>query len=135
MDMELAKTIEISGDVQGVIEQVRGALQKEGFGIISYVNVSEKILEKTGNVMLPYIILGACNPNLSFEAIQSDDRIGLLLPCNVVVAQISDKKCKVIVANPIPLLGMDPFQDDPVIQTVAQKAYDGLMAAIKTLLA
>lgn len=133
MDMELAKSIEIAGNTQAVIEIVREALQKEGFGIISYVNVSEKVLESTGNLMTPYVILGACNPQLSYRAIQGDQRIGLLLPCNVVVIQITEKSCNVILANPIPMMHVDPFKKNEIVQEVARLTYEGLMRAFATL--
>jgi uncharacterized protein (DUF302 family) len=133
MDMELAKSVEITGSIQTVIEIVREAMQKEGFGIISYVNVSEKILEGTGNLMTPYVILGACNPDLSYRAIQGDQRIGLLLPCNVVITQITEKSCRVMLANPIPLMHSDPFKKNEIIHEVALQTYDGLMRAFATL--
>ncbi len=133
MDLELAKCIEITGNTQTVIEIVRKALEKEGFGIISYVNVSEKIFESTGNLMTPYVILGACNPNLSYRAIQGDQRIGLLLPCNVVVMQITEKSCNVIFANPIPMMHIEPFKKNEIVQEVARLAYEGLMRAFVTL--
>jgi uncharacterized protein (DUF302 family) len=133
MDTELAKIIIVSGTVQEVVEKVRSALQKEKFGIISFVNVSEKIQERTGNVLPPYIILGACNPLLSFQAIQSDERIGLLLPCNVVVTQLSANQCKVIFSNPIPLLDVAPFREKEGVQKVAKQAAEGLQAVAAEL--
>jgi uncharacterized protein (DUF302 family) len=133
MDMELAKNIEIAGNTQAVIEIVREALQKEGFSIFSYVNVSEKILESTGNLMTPYVILGACNSNLSYRAIQGDHRIGLLLPCNVVIIQITEKSCNVIFANPIPVMHVDPFKKNEIVQEVAKLSYEGLMRAFTSL--
>jgi len=135
MDMELAKSVEIAGDVHLVIEAVREALLKEDFGIISYVNVSEKILERTGNVMPAYIILGACNPNLSFRAIQSDNRIGLLLPCNVVVTQKTNESCLVIFNNPIAIMNVEPFLENEIIQETAHLAYKSLMQAYASLCA
>ena len=133
MEPEFAKQIETSGSVQEVIEKVRAALQKEGFGIISFVNVSEKIEERIGKQMDPYVILGACNPKLSYEAIQSDDRIGILLPCNVVITQHKPGKCKVLFTNPVPQMSGEPFRDNAVIQQVALQASEGLQKAAEDL--
>ncbi|MBI9051326.1 MAG: DUF302 domain-containing protein [Anaerolineaceae bacterium] len=131
--MEITKTIELYGTVQEVIEKVRSALQMQQFGIISYVNVSEKIEEKTGNHLEPYVILGACNPMLSYQAIQSDERIGILLPCNVVIIQIAHDRCRVLFSNPIPLMNVDPFNNNETIQTVAKQAYEKLILAAEIL--
>jgi uncharacterized protein (DUF302 family) len=132
--MEITKTIEISGSLQDVIEKVRAALQTQQFGIISFVNVSEKIEEKTGNKMAPYVILGACNPKLSYQAIQTDDRIGILLPCNVIVTETAPGQCKVMFSNPIPMMAIDPFEQNATIQEVARQAYEGLLAAADELI-
>ncbi len=125
--------IETAGNTQTVIEIIRETLQKEDFGIISYVTVSEKMLESTGNLLPPFVILGACNPKLSYRAIQSDHRVGLLLPCNIVIEQITEKKCNVIFANPIPLMDIDPFRKNEIVIEVARLAYEGLMRAFAAL--
>jgi uncharacterized protein (DUF302 family) len=131
--MDIVKTVVLFGDVQDVIEKVRSALQTQQFGIITMVNVSEKIEEKTGNKLAPYVILGACNPNLSYQAIQSDDRIGVLLPCNVVVSEIAPGRCKVMFSNPVPMMDIDPFNQNSTIQSVAKQAYQKLFNAAETL--
>ena len=131
--MEITKTVEVSGSVQEVVEKVRTVLQTQQFGIISHVNVSEKIEEKTGNKMAPYVILGACNPKLSYQAIQSDERIGILLPCNVVVSELAAGQCKVMFSNPIPMMAIEPFGQNATIQNVARQAYEGLLAAADEL--
>ena len=131
--MEVTKTVEVNGSVQEVVEKVRAVLQNQQFGIISFVNVSEKIEEKTGNKMAPYVILGACNPKLSYQAIQSDERIGILLPCNVVVSETAEGHCKVMFSNPIPMMAIDPFEQNATIQAVAKQAYENLLAAAEEL--
>ena len=131
--MEITKTVDVNGPLQDVVEKVRAVLQTQQFGIISFVNVSEKIEEKTGNKMAPYVILGACNPKLSYQAIQSDERIGILLPCNVVVTETAAGKCKVMFSNPIPMMAIDPFEQNATIQSVAKQAYKGLLAAADEL--
>lgn len=79
------KTVEMS--FEDAIETVTTELQKEGFGVLSEINVSEKMKEKLGKDMPQYRILGACNPALAYQAIQAVEDIGLLLPCNVLVRE------------------------------------------------
>ena len=74
-----------------VIEQVREALKNEGFGILTEIDVKEKMKEKLGLDMKKYIILGACNPPNAYKAILAEENIGLMLPCNVIVYEKGGK--------------------------------------------
>src|SRR5512136_1638492 len=71
-------------------KRVREELQKEGFGILSEIDVSAKFREKLGRDFRRYVILGACNPALAWEAFGHELNIGTLLPCNVVVYEVDD---------------------------------------------
>jgi uncharacterized protein (DUF302 family) len=74
-----------------VIELVRDSLKKEGFGVITEINVQKIMKEKLGSDMSKYIILGACNPPNAYKAILTEENIGLMLPCNVIVYEKGGK--------------------------------------------
>lgn len=70
-----------------IVARTREALKDEGFGIITEINVTETFREKLGAEFRPYVILGACNPKAAYEALGMEDKVGVMLPCNVVVQQ------------------------------------------------
>jgi uncharacterized protein (DUF302 family) len=76
-------------------------LKKEGFGIITEINMQEKLKEKLGVDFRKYIILGACNPPYAYEALQAESKIGTMLPCNIIVQQISDTQTEIAAIDPI----------------------------------
>jgi uncharacterized protein (DUF302 family) len=84
-------TKELDIPYEAVIEQVRDALKKEGFGVLTEIDVKGKMKEKLGLDMRKYIILGACNPPNAYKAILAEENIGLMLPCNVIVYEKGGK--------------------------------------------
>lgn len=72
------------------LHRTRQALQAEGFGVISEIDIAKTLREKIGVEFRPYTILGACNPALAYEALQIDEKVGTMLPCNVVVQSVLD---------------------------------------------
>jgi len=82
------------------VEKVTAALFAEGFGVISEVDLHEKIKYKLGVDFKKYRILGACNPAYSYKALQAEDKVGVMLPCNVLVIEQGDNEIEIAAVNP-----------------------------------
>ncbi len=93
------KTLHISFD--DAITKVTEELKKEGFGILTEINVKEAMKKKLNKDFREYRILGACNPPFAYKALQAEDKIGTMLPCNVIVQEISDGQVEVAAIDPV----------------------------------
>jgi uncharacterized protein (DUF302 family) len=93
-------------------QRIRQALAEEGFGILTEIDVQATLKQKLDLDMRPYKILGACNPPLAHQAIETDEDIGALLPCNVVVRSHPDGGTEIVAADPEAMLGISPHADD-----------------------
>ena len=91
----------IAGDFEDVVERVTLALKEEGFGVLTEIRVDEVFKKKLDIDFKKYRILGACNPNFAHKAILEEDKIGVMLPCNVLVEQHVDGGVEVTAVNPI----------------------------------
>lgn len=103
MSYTISKTLR--GDFKEVINKVTEELRKEGFGIISEVDMKEKFREKLDIDFRNYTILGACNPKLAHEAISKESRIGVMLPCNILVQDQEEGTVDVSAVNPLTSIG------------------------------
>ena len=107
---------DVAYDFDEAIEKVTDALQKEGFGVLSDIDVATKMKEKLDKDMPRYRILGACNPALAYQAISAVEDIGLLLPCNVLVREDADGQVFVSFMDPASVLSL---VDDPGVEPLA----------------
>ena len=99
MSYYFTKTLDVSFDE--AIARVTEELKKEGFGILTDIDVKETLKKKMNVDFQKYKILGACNPPFAYKSLQAEDKIGLMLPCNVVVQEISEGKIEVAAIDPI----------------------------------
>ncbi len=83
------------------VERAIEGLKKEGFGVLTEINIHEKLNEKLGVDFRKYRILGACNPAFAYQALQQEDKIGTMLPCNVIVQEISETQTEVAAVDPM----------------------------------
>lgn len=102
------------------IEMVTEALKNEGFGILTRIDVKDTLKEKIGADFRKYVILGACNPHFAHQALQAEPKIGVFLPCNVVVEEHDDGSVEVSAVDPIQMMA-----------PVANPALEGLAGEVR----
>ncbi len=98
--MSYAITRKTHGDFEAVIGRVKDALKKEGFGVLTEIDVAGTLKSKIGKDFRPYRILGACNPSFAFEALSEEANIGVMLPCNVIVQRYDNGEVEVSSIDP-----------------------------------
>ena len=126
-DVGIGKTV--SGKIEDVIARTEGALKDQGFGVLTRIDMKATMKDKLGVDVAPYVILGACNPPIAHKALTIEPRIGLLLPCNVVVRQ-DGIKVRVEAIEPYAMTEMFPDAD---LAEVAAEASDRLHRAIDAI--
>jgi len=99
MSYYISKTVD--GPFDAVVAAVTARLKEQGFGVLTDIDVQSTLKAKTGADMARYRILGACNPRFAHEALQIEDKLGVLLPCNVIVREAPDGKIEVASIDPV----------------------------------
>ncbi|MEO8711554.1 MAG: DUF302 domain-containing protein [Parafilimonas sp.] len=99
MSYYFSKTIE--DDFDSALAKVTEELKREGFGILTEIDVKETFKKKLDVDFRRYKILGACNPNFAYQALQAEDKIGTMLPCNIIVQEHENGKVEVTAVDPV----------------------------------
>jgi uncharacterized protein (DUF302 family) len=112
------------------VTAVRKALAEQGFGILTEIDMAATMKKKLDVDIAPQVILGACNPPLAYRALQAEESVGLLLPCNVVVRDRGDGTTVVEALDPQVMVGVT---GNPALSPVADDAATRLRAALSTI--
>jgi uncharacterized protein (DUF302 family) len=122
--------VEIPVDYEMAVDQATAALKAEGFGILTAIDVKSTLREKLDRDFRRYVILGACNPPLAYQALSSELEIGLLLPCNVIVYEAEAGRSVVAAMAPLEAMGV---VGNPALEGVAAQADERLRNALASL--
>lgn len=91
----------VDGDFTATVDKTIAELKENGFGIITRIDMKDTFQQKIGKEIRPYLILGACNPNYAYEALQKENKVGTMLPCNVIVQQLENGQVEVAAIDPV----------------------------------
>jgi len=128
MSYYFTKELNISFDA--AIAKVTEELKKEGFGILTDIDVKATLKKKLDVDFRPYRILGACNPPFAFQALQTEDKIGTMLPCNVVVQEKTPGKVEVTSIDPVASMAA---VNNPSLRTVGEQVREKLKRVIDNM--
>ena len=118
MSYYFARTIDRGFDQ--TVADVRTALAGQGFGVLTEIDVKATMKAKIGEDFRPYTILGACNPAMAHKALQMEDKVGAMLPCNVVVQELAPGRCEVAAVDPV--ASMQAIDNDALKKVAAEVA-------------
>lgn len=128
--MQYAISTTVDAPFEATLTATREALADQGFGVLTEIDLAATLSAKVGADLAPYMILGACRPQLAQQAVASEPSIGLLLPCNVVVRAESEERTVVEAVDPDMMLGVT---DNEQLKDVASDARTRLDAALASL--
>jgi uncharacterized protein (DUF302 family) len=128
MSYYFSKTIAAS--FEEAIARVTEGLKKEGFGIITEIDVRETLKKKLGVEFHNYKILGACNPPFAYEALQIEDKVGTLLPCNVIVQEREPGQAEVAAVDPMTTM---QAVGNPKLKAIAERVRIKLKRVVENL--
>jgi uncharacterized protein (DUF302 family) len=128
MSYYIAKTLQ--QDFDATVDEVTARLKEHGFGVLTDIDVQATLKAKIGADTPRYRILGACNPRLAHEALQRESRLGVLLPCNVIVRETAEHQVEVASVDPVASLERTGNED---LRATAEKVRSELAAVIEAL--
>lgn len=112
----------VKGTFEEVIEKTREELEKEGFGVLTEINVNETFKKKLDIDFRKYRILGACNAPYAHKALTAEDKVGTMLPCNVIVQELNNGEVEVAAINPIAsMMAIDNEELKPIAEEIKGK--------------
>jgi|SRR5690606_4639881 uncharacterized protein (DUF302 family) len=125
MGYHFSKTV--SMDFPAAVEKVTAELKARGFGILTRIDVQQTLEAKLGVDFRPYLILGACNPPFAYRALQTEDKVGTMLPCNVIVQQRDGGTIEISAVDPVASMAAI---DNAALAAVAGEVRDMLRAVV-----
>lgn len=127
MQYGFSKVVNLS--YEQAVEKATAELKKEGFGVLTTIDVKDTLKKKLDVDFPKYVILGACNPPFAYQALQAEEEIGLLLPCNVIVYETKGKTT-VSIFDP---MTMGAVVDNPKIEPIAQQVKEKLLRVFASI--
>jgi uncharacterized protein (DUF302 family) len=128
MSYYLSKVLDTPFDE--TMSKVTEELKKQGFGVLTEIDVKETLKKKLGVDFHRYRILGACNPPFAYRALQTEDKIGLMLPCNVILQELERGKVEVAIIDPVASM---QAVENPKLQEVAEQVKEKLKTVLANL--
>lgn len=128
MSYHFSKTCSLS--FEDAVAKVTEALKSEGFGILTEIDVRETLKKKLNVDFRKYRILGACNPPFAYQALQAEDKIGTMLPCNVIVQESADGKVEISAVDPVASMRAI---ENPALGAVAEEVRARLKKVVDSL--
>ena len=128
MNYHISKHVNYSFDE--AITRVTEKLKEKGFGVLTEIDVKETLKKKLDVDFKKYKILGACNPNFAYQALKAEDKIGTMLPCNVIVEEHEDGKVEVSAVNP--MASMQAVENEE-LEPIAEEVQSNLTQVINNI--
>lgn len=126
----LGMTVLLYADFETAQQRITQALQQEGFGVLTEIDVKATLKKKLDVDFRPYKILGACNPPIAYQALSIAPEIGLLLPCNVTLSYVDEQTTEVAIIDPLVMIGM---MHNPALAPLAAEAAERLQRVKQAL--
>ena len=115
--------VKMKQNYEDTVELVTDALKSEGFGVLTEIDVKATLKKKLDTDFRPYVILGACNPPLAYQALSGQPEVGMMLPCNVTVEASEDGGSIVRILDPKMMMSVGTFGENALLVDVATKAH------------
>lgn len=128
MNYYFSKTVDM--EFEEAVERATAVLQDEGFGVLTEIDIRATMQKKLGKDIRPYRILGACHPGYAYEALKREDKIGTMLPCNVIVQEMESGTIEVSAVDPIASM---QAVDNPALGRIADEVRQKLQSVIEKI--